>query len=106
MLLLASACTKHDREVPGPNERFVLRVSPPRVPWPHAIRKPEKYRTVSLVSHDPSFCCDGPTEEINASLESSWSTKLKSITFDPNRAIFDEQEQVIDSAARSLNRFL
>ena len=49
---------------------------------------------------------DGRTAELNTPLESSWSTKLKSITFDPNRAIFDEQEQVIDLAARSVNRFL
>ena len=45
--------------------------------------------TVSLVSRVLSFFCDGRVVEINTPLESSWSTKLKSITFDPNRAIFD-----------------
>ena len=62
--------------------------------------------TVSLVSHDLSFCCDGRTVAINTPLESSWSTKLKYITFDFNRGQSDELEQVINSAARSVNRFL
>ena len=62
--------------------------------------------TVSLVSHDPSFCYDGRTVKINTPLESSWSTKLKYISFDFNRGQSDELEQVIDSAARSVNRFL
>ena len=44
--------------------------------------------------------------ELNTSLESSWSTKLKFITFDLNRGIFDELEQVIGFEARSVNRFL
>ena len=66
----------------------------------------QKTHTVSLVSHDPSFCCDGRTVEINTSLESSWSTKLISIAFDLNRAMFDELQQVIDFEARSVNRFL
>ena len=55
-------------------------------------RQRKKTTTVSLVSRVPSFCCDGRTVEINRSLESPWSTKLKSITFNPNRAIFDEKE--------------
>ena len=67
---------------------------------------PTAVPTVSLVSHDPSFCCDGRTVEINTSLESSWSTKLISIAFDLNRAMFDELQQVIDFEARSVNRFL
>ena len=62
--------------------------------------------TVSLVCHDPSFCYDGRTVEINTPLESSWSTKLKYISFDFNRGQSDELEQVIYSAARSVNRFL
>ena len=62
--------------------------------------------TVRLVSHDPSFCYDGRTVEINTPLESSWSKKLKYITFDFNRGQSDELEQVINSAARSVNRFL
>ena len=62
--------------------------------------------TISLVSRDPSFCCGSRTVEINTPLESVWSTKLIFVAFDCNRAIFDEQEQVIDSEARSVNRFL
>ena len=62
--------------------------------------------TVRLVSHDPSFCYDSRTVKMNTPLESSWSTKLKYITFDFNRGQSDELEQVIDSAARSVNRFL
>ena len=62
--------------------------------------------TVSLVSRVPSFCCDGRTVAINTPFESSWSTKLKFVTFDCNRAIFNELDQVIDSAARSVNRIL
>ena len=44
--------------------------------------------------------------ESNTSIESTWSTKLKCITFDLNRGQLDELEQVIDSAARNVNRFL
>ena len=44
--------------------------------------------------------------EINTPLESPWSTKLISVIFDYNKAIFDELELVIDSAARSVNRIL
>ena len=65
-----------------------------------------KNHTVSSVSRDPSFRCGGRMVELNTSLESSWSTKLKFITFDLNRGIFDELEQVIGFEARSVNRFL
>ena len=62
--------------------------------------------TVSLVSRVLSFFCDGRMVEINTSIESDWSTKLKSITFDLNRVHLDELEQILDSAPRSVNRFL
>ena len=62
--------------------------------------------TVSLVSRVPSFCCGGHVVEINTPLESARSTELKCVAFDLNRGIFDELDQVIDSAARDINRFL
>ena len=49
---------------------------------------------------------DGRTVEINTPLENSWSTKLKSITFNLNRGQLDELAQVTDSAARNANWFL
>ena len=60
---------------------------------------------VSLVSRDPMFRCSGRTIELNTSLERSWSTRLISVGLVVNRGIFDELEQVIDCAARSVNRF-
>ena len=68
--------------------------------WGNSCTRSYRY-TVSLASHDPSFCCDDRTVKINTSLESSWSTKLKFVTFDLNRGIFDELQYVIDSAAMS-----
>ena len=62
--------------------------------------------TVYLVSRVTSFFCRRPLTEINTSLESPWPTKLISVGFSSNRAIFDEQELVIDSAGTSVNRFL
>ena len=62
--------------------------------------------TVRLVSRDLRFRCGDHTIELNPSLESAGSTKLKFVTFDLNRGQLDELEQVIDSAARSVNRFL
>ena len=62
--------------------------------------------TVSLVSRVTSFGCGGHTVKINTVLESSWSTKLKFVTFDLNRAQLDELEQVIDCAATSVNPLL
>ena len=62
--------------------------------------------TVSLVSRVPSFCCDGRTVRINTPIESVWSEKLTSVGIVVNRGIFGELEQVIDCAARSVNRFL
>ena len=50
----------------------------------------EQNNTVHFVSRDPSFCCRRSLTEINTSLESAWSTKLKSIAFGLNRGIFDE----------------
>ena len=49
-------------------------------------------RTVSLVGREPRFRCDGRMVEINTSLESPWSTKLKSIAFNLNRGHLDELE--------------
>ena len=46
--------------------------------------------TASLVSRVSRFRCGGRTVEINTSIESAWSTKLKFITFDLNIGIFDE----------------
>ena len=62
--------------------------------------------TVSFVSRDPNFCCDDCMVEINTSFESSWSTKVVSVGIVVNRGMFDMLEQVIDSAARSVNRVL
>ena len=62
--------------------------------------------TVNLGSRRHGFPPGGRLVEINTSLESSWSPILISVGFNLNRAIFDEQEQVIDCAARSVNRFL
>ena len=62
--------------------------------------------TVHLVSRDPRFRCGGRTIELNTSIESALSIKLKFVTFDLNRGHLDELELVIDCAARSVNRFL
>ena len=43
--------------------------------------------TVRLVSRDPRFRCSGHRIQLNPSLESSWSMKLKFVTFDLNIVI-------------------
>ena len=72
---------------------------------PSTTKLPQ-HTTVSLVSRDPSFCCDDCMVEINTPLESAWSTKLISVGTVVNRGMFDELEQVIVCAARSVHRFL
>ena len=56
-----------------------------------------------MVSRVPNFCCGDCTVRISIPIESSWSTKIKFLIFDLNRGEFDELEQVIDSAAGSVN---
>ena len=62
--------------------------------------------TVNLVSHVHGFFPGGRLVEINTSLESSWSPIFISVGFNLNRGQLDGLEQVIDCAARSVNRFL